>query len=332
MIAPDNSMKPDLDRLDDLIHLRMPEDQVRQMLLELAPDKVTPEILAQLLDLMSRTVVSLPELEGGLMDCCGTGGSGLAHYNTSTTVAFVLAAGGLKVVKFGNRAASSKSGSFDFLEAIGIPAENNLEKLPEILAQTGLVFLYAPQCYPALAPLAKLRRELGIRTVFNFLGPLLNPVKPAYRLLGVSHPGMQNLMAEYLAGQTETKRAWLVHGLGEQSGLDEVAVHGDTRLLEVAESEVREKTLSHRFDGMLSMDCEYTAADNYRIFRALLDGSDTGSVCYRMVCLNAGSGFYVAGKADSPEAGVKLAEELLAEGKVKETVTLCRKVMAGGAA
>jgi anthranilate phosphoribosyltransferase len=329
--GPDSGLeKPDW--IDDLIHARLPEAEAKRLLLALTPDQITAGLFAQLVTSMRQTVVPIPTLETPVMDCCGTGGSGLPHYNTSTTVAFVLAAGGVKVVKFGNRAASSKSGSFDFLEALGLPSESVLERLPETLEKTGLAFLYAPQCYPGLAPLAKLRREVQTRTVFNFLGPLLNPVKPAYRLLGVSHPDMQALMAAYLADHHPHQRTWLVYGMEDQAGLDEITPRGETRLLEVSEGTVERKTLSYRFNGEVDLNCAHTPEDNLAIFRALTDGQDTHSLYYRMVCLNAGAGFVVAGKTACLETGIEMAEELLAYGKVKETLSRCRKVYGEGLA
>ncbi|HEY9686923.1 MAG TPA: anthranilate phosphoribosyltransferase [Coleofasciculaceae cyanobacterium] len=317
------------DWIDDLIHSRLPEAEAKRLLLALTPDKITAGLFSQLVTSMLRTVVPVPTLETPVMDCCGTGGSGLPHYNTSTTVVFVLAAGGVKVVKFGNRAASSKSGSFDFLEALGLPSECELERLPETLEKTGLAFLYAPQCYPALAPLARLRREVQTRTVFNFLGPLLNPVKPAYRLLGVSHPDMQSLMADYLAEQQPHQRAWLVYGMEGQAGLDEITPQGETRLLEVSEGRVQRKTLTYRFDGEVDLNRAHTPEDNLAIFRALIEGQDMHSIYYRMVCLNAGAGLHIAGRTACLETGVQMAEELLAYGKVKETVSRCRKIYGG---
>ncbi len=318
--------------LEDLIHLRMPEDEARHWLLRLTPEQVTPAMLQKLVQTVQQTAIAIPAVDSPVMDCCGTGGSGVSHYNTSTTVAFVVAAAGVRVVKFGNRAMSSQSGSFDFLESLGFPPETRPETLPHLLERCNLAFLYAPQCYPCLAPLSRLRKALGTRTIFNFIGPLLNPIKPSHRLLGVSHSGMQSLMATYLAESCpETQKAWVVHSPLEHSanqpstGLDEIACEGKTRILQIESGALLEKTLNCPPLGIIPPHADHQPDENATIFHQLISGEDSHSAYYHMVCLNAGAGLYVAGKAASLEDGVAFAKELLADHKVREKFEQCRR-------
>ena len=321
--------------LEDLIHLRMPEEEARQWLLRLTPEQITPNLLKQLVQTVRQNAIEIPGLDGPIMDCCGTGGSGISHFNTSTTVAFVLAAAGVRTVKFGNRAASSQSGSFDFLESLGFPAETRPEALPNILERCNLAFLYAPQCYPCLAQFNQLRKALGTRTIFNFIGPLLNPAKPSHRLLGVSHGGMQNLIAAYLAESCpETKKAWVVHSPLEPmtnqpstnaTGLDEIACEGQTRILQIETGELQEKTINRPIIGITPPNTVHRPHENSAIFHRLLSGEDVHSVYYHMVCLNAGAGLNVAGQAASLEDGVAFAKELLASRKVRDKFEQCRR-------
>lgn len=312
--------------VDDFLHLRMPEDAVRETLLRLTPDKIDLDLLTMLLAGVRKTAVPVPAVEGNVMDCCGTGGSGMHHFNTSTSAAFVLAASGVRVVKFGNRAMSSASGSFDFLEQLGIPSEVPLARLPEFLDETGLVFLFAPQCYPALARFNAVRKALGVRTVFNFMGPLLNPIHPTHRVLGVSNSRMQGLLATILQQDASVRQAWVVRG---EDTLDEVTCHGITSIHAVQGSDMRIETFSAAFNGTFpNPEEKLTPTDSVRIFMDLVSGRDHVSFYHRMLCLNAGAGFVVAGKADTLEVGADYAADLLANGKVKETLEHCRRTYA----
>jgi len=287
------------------------------LLASLVPDDVTDSALKAYVETLREQCEPFPDLGVPVMDCCGTGGSGLAHYNTSSTVAFVLAAAGVPVVKFGNRGMSSASGSFDFLEAIGVPVQTPPKAVVPWFEQAGLLFLYAPQWYPALKPFNILRKQLGHKTVFNYLGPLLNPAQPAYRLLGVSSQEMAQRLAQFLADDGKTQSAWVVSA---QSGLDELAHDCPTRVIPV------EKGLCQKAWDLMPRASWLSApqtpeasgvAANVEIFKALLSGEDTGSAWYRLVCLNAGAGLVVSGQAESLAAGVDQAQALLASGRVQ---------------
>lgn len=311
------------DELRDLIHLRMTEAEALERLALLTPDCVTETLLDDALNCLRETAhpFEFPDLP--VMDCCGTGGSGLPHFNTSTTVAFILAAAGVPVVKFGNRAMSSQSGSFDLLEQLGFSAEIPFAQLEAGLAACNLMFLYAPQCYPKLAPFNRLRKTLKHPTLFNFTGPLLNPVRPAYRLLGVSHAGMQNHAAQQLANTPECQQAWVVRGL---SGLDELDIHGPSRVLQIQAGQCVEIALQSPFNPpSMQNTTEHSPQHNFSIFNGLLKGEDTASPYYQMVCLNAGAGLHIARRAKSLEDGIALAQETLQNGQALQTLEKCRR-------
>lgn len=311
--------------LHDLIHLRIPEAEAQTLLSKLTPDQVTLPLLEEALQCVRSTVlpVALPQVD--VLDCCGTGGSGLSHFNTSTTVAFVLAAAGVPVVKFGNRGFSSQCGSFDLLEQIGISHHIDLMRVPEILHESNLAFLFAPVCYPALAPFNQLRKAMKVRTLFNFLGPLLNPVQPAYRLLGVSHSKMQSLMAESLSKSTNNKNAWLVHGT---NGLDEISLDSPTRVLTVQDGNIEERLIPPACPSSTSPAGEHQLSDNFAIFQRILSGDDCESVYYHMVCHNAAAGLVVCGKTTSQEDGLKEIQSLLRSGEVLKSLEQCRRAHA----
>jgi len=304
-----------------LIRMQLPEAEALECLRLLTPDAVTLPLLETALDCMREFVepVTFPNVP--VLDCCGTGGSGLSHFNTSTTVALALAAGGVPVVKFGNRGFSSASGSFDLLEQLGIGHRLNPLRVADAVEACGIAFLFAPTCYPNLAGFAALRKKLGQRTLFNFLGPLLNPVHPAYRLLGVSHAGMQELMAQSLMKTETLQHAWLAHGA---DGLDEIAVHGPTQVLQLRAGEILKQQLHFSDDYCVLPTGEHLPETNLRIFMSLIRGEDEHSPYYKMVCLNAAAGFVVAGHASSLEDGQKEAKRLLKNGNVLNILERCR--------
>ncbi len=316
------------DQLRQLIHLEYNEAETLALLGQLTPERITPALFSDALACLQETAEPLALPPMPVMDCCGTGGSGLPHFNTSTTVAFILAAAGIPVVKFGNRGFSSASGSFDLLAQLGFSERMDLHRIPEALAQCGLIFLFAPQCYPQLAGFNQLRRTLKIRTLFNFLGPLLNPVKPAYRLLGVSHPVMQQRMADHLINTGTCERGWIVHA---ESGLDEIDIHGNTQVLQLENNRCAEITISP--SDFLSKNGHrelpqngHSPAENLKIFMRLLQGDDDQSPYYDMVCLNAGAGLLIAQKVGTLEEAIQEAKQILKSGNALHTLEQCRRV------
>lgn len=310
------------DTLSDLIHLRLSEQETRAILLSLTPDKIDRELLSRFVNVMRAAAKPFPQLSMQVMDCCGTGGSGLSHFNTSTAAAFVLAAAGIPVVKFGNRGMTSQSGSFDFLEGLGIPLEYPLEQTERMLEQSGIVFLFAPQCYPALAGFNRLRRSLGVKTVFNFTGPLLNPARPAYKLLGVSDAGMQECMADFLAREESIQSALVVRG---HDNLDEISCMAPTDLVNIqANTQMRGVYTPTPYQAGFPQR-PLSVAENIAIFTRILAGEDTSSVFYRMICLNAGAGLWVTGHVNDVDSGAEMAAQLIRDKAVLNVLHQCRR-------
>ena len=296
---------------------RLSEAETDALLASLTPDTATFEQFTTLIAAVRATACPLPELAEPVFDCCGTGGSGRPHFNVSTTVAFVLAAGGVRVVKFGNRAATSTSGSFDLLEQLGVPVEYPPERLPRLLAATNLAFLYAPQCYPALKAVAAARRRFGRPTLFNYIGPLLHPLHPGRRVMGVSHPRMQAFIAQWLATDPRTHRAVVVRG---HENRDELTPVGTSVMYEVTPWRIDKRPWT---PPDLPCDVEaqpYTPEANLHRFWQIVTGQDTTSADYHSVRLNAGLGFVAAGRTETLADGAACAAELLASGEVQRQV------------
>jgi anthranilate phosphoribosyltransferase len=312
--------------IDDFLSLRLPEEETRHLLAQMTPENIEPALFIDLLEGMRTKALPLSPINSPVMDCCGTGGSNLARFNASTTAAFILAAGGVPVIKFGNRGISSRSGSFDLLERIGIPSHCSLTSLPDILNDCGLVFLYAPQVYPSLAHFSELRRAVGGRTVFNYMGPLLNPLKPSYRLTGVSDAKMFPLVADILREDPKTIRAWVVRAY---NGLDEIAHDGPTDILDINRDAMICWQYQPEFAGLpFNPDLTHTPEENHILFQAIITGEDGQTAYHRISCLNAGAGFYLAGKVTSFEEGVLMAEDLLFNRKVAALVEKVRRIYA----
>jgi anthranilate phosphoribosyltransferase len=256
---------------------------------------------------LSRELRALP-----LLDTCGTGGSGLSSFNTSTLVAVVAAAGGCHVVKHGNRASTSACGSADLLEAWGIRIDLPPADAARSLEETGFCFCFAPLYHPATKRVQVIRRELGFRTLFNFLGPLCNPARTGYQVLGVSSPELLPAVAEALLS-LGVRRAAVVCG---SDGLDEVTLSGKTDAFWLEDGKMRELRIEpadlglprYPLSSLLGGDREA----NLKAANAVLSG-ERGPL-YDLVLANAGVAFAVAGKAASIREGVTLADELLQNG------------------
>lgn len=260
-----------------------------------------------------RRIEAVRELGRDALDICGTGGSGIAKFNISTAAAFIVAAAGVKVVKFGNRKATSLSGSMDFLEALGLGRELDVRQLKKVLDRTGLVFLNAPYFYPELKRLAALRRSLGRSTMLNFIGPLLNPARPQRRIMGVSDRDMLPVIAARLEQDRSLERAVLVHS---HTGLDElttgsgnifhligqrpVEIHGrDYEALEVTSSFV---------------PCSYLPGDNADLLEAILRGRHRGSAVVSDLIFNCGAALFTALRVRTVEEGIELARNCIDSG------------------
>ena len=248
-----------------------------------------------------------------LVDTCGTGGDGADSFNISTAVAFVAAACGAYVAKHGNRSASGRVGSADVLEALGIHLLAPQEQVVAALPQAGLTFLFAPGWHPALVGLAPLRRSLGVRTVFNLLGPLVNPLRPDAQVLGVARADLLDPMAEALA-RLGLRRAVVVHGHG---GLDEASLAGVNALRLVEAGSVRADQLDPETLGLQRAPIAALAGGdltaNRSILEAVLQGRGNQPQA-DVVALNAALVLWAAGRADSVAEGLDQARQALASG------------------
>lgn len=291
------------------------ESEMAAFLMGLRAKGETAEEIAGLVEAMRRMVVPVRvAVAEPLVDVVGTGGDGLGTFNISTTAAFVVAAAGVRVAKHGNRAASSRCGSADLLQALGVRIDLDPEDIAACVAEVGLGFMPAPRHHPAAGRVAGVRRALRIRTVFNFLGPLTNPAGVRRMLLGVSVPTFVPLLAEVLA-HVGCDHALVVCG---HEGMDELSVVGRNTVVEVREGEVsRSFELDpvayglgpHPLEALVGGDAAYNAA----LTRAVLGGL-TGAP-RDAVLLNAGAALYVAGACSSIPEGVEQAREVLDNGR-----------------
>ncbi|GAB4244816.1 MAG: anthranilate phosphoribosyltransferase [Thermoleophilia bacterium] len=298
---------------------RVGEVQAAGFLMGLRTKGETAEEIVGLAETMRRLAERVHVEAPDLVDTCGTGGDGLGTFNISTTAAFVVAGAGVRVAKHGNRGATSRSGSADLLEALGVRIDLPPESVARCLDRTGIGFMFAPVHHKAMRHLVPVRRDLGIRTVFNFLGPLTNPAGARRQLVGVSAGGYVEVLAEALACMG-AERALVVHG---EEGLDEVSVSGPTRVVEVSEGAVTAAYCVEPEELGLGRWplAELTGGDprqNAEITRAVLSGESGARLDVTLA--NAGAALYVAGAADSLAQGVELARQSVESGKPREVV------------
>jgi anthranilate phosphoribosyltransferase len=263
------------------------------------------------------TRVEVPD-HPNLLDTCGTGGDSAHTFNISTAAAFVAAAAGAKVAKHGNRSVSSKSGSADVLEALGVNIGLTPEQVARCITEVGLGFMFAPHHHPAMKHAAPVRRELGVRTIFNILGPLTNPAGARNQLMGVFHPDLVGIQARVLQ-RLGSRHVMVVYGV---EGLDEISIAGETMVGELKDGEVREYAIHPRQFGLRSADLSAirvseTAQSKDMLLAALEGRSGPGR---DIVALNAGAAIYVSGLAESLERGVDAALTLIASGAARRKV------------
>lgn len=248
-----------------------------------------------------------------VLEIVGTGGDGSNSFNISTTSSLVIAAGGVPVAKHGNRAASSKSGAADVLETLGVKITLTPERSAEILKKINICFLFAQNYHIAMKYVAPIRKELGIRTVFNILGPLSNPAGANMELMGVYDQSLVEPLAQVMAN-LGVNRGMVVYG---QDSLDEISMCAPTSVCEIRDGKFTSYEITPEQFGYER--CEKgaltggTPAENAEITKAILKGEEKGPK-RQAVCLNAGAALYIAGKAASIEEGVKLAESLIDSG------------------
>lgn len=291
------------------------EVEMAALLVALRMKGETAVELAAAASVLRRCMVPLDTGRDDALDTCGTGGDGSGTFNISTATAFVVAAAGVPVVKHGNRAISSRSGSADVLEALGVKIDSDPELARRCLDRAGLAFCLAPHYHPALKNVGGLRRRLGVRTLFNCLGPLVNPARTPYQLLGVGRPEWLDLMAGALARLGGTRRALLVSG---NDGLDEVTLTTTTRVREVTSGQMRGWDWTPDDFGMPvctlePLRVEGAEASAHLILR-ILEGTETGAPA-NIVLANAAAALFAAERVEDVRIGVECARQVIREGK-----------------
>lgn len=280
---------------------------------------------------VDQAVIARAEAEGsGLLDTCGTGGSGSNKFNVSTASGFVAAAAGALVAKHGNRAASSKSGSADLLEASGAETMLQPDAVARCIETLGLGFLFALNHHQAMKHAIGPRREIGVRTLFNMLGPLTNPAGASRQLLGIYDPGKQLLVAEVLK-LLGSKVAMVVHSA---DGLDEISIAAPTHVVELKNGEITEYDIAPEDFGLGRSSLDPLRVENsqesLKLVRAALDGSHEAAS--DMVALNAGAAIYVAGIAPDLKSGLAMAQDVIGAGlateKMKSFASLTKQLHA----
>jgi anthranilate phosphoribosyltransferase len=275
---------------------------------------------------MVRVEVDHPERT---VDTCGTGGGRVGTLNLSTAAAFVVAGAGVPVAKHGNRSFTSRSGSADVLEALGVNIQLSAARATTVLRDAGLVFLFAPNFHPAMRHVGPVRKELGIPTVMNLLGPLLNPAGVTRQVIGVADAARAPLVAATLA-RLGTSHALVLHA---EVGMDEVSPGGLTHTWEVCGTEVREWTIDPQRYGLACDDLDGLAggepAENAERIERLLHGGDDAPAVRCAVLLNAAAGLYVSGRGWTFEESVGRATQALDNGAGREALTRFRKASAG---
>lgn len=260
-----------------------------------------------------------------LVDTCGTGGDNIGTFNVSTISAFVVAASGAKVAKHGNRSVSSKCGSADLMESLGVKIDMPPEKVERCIDEIGLGFLFAPIFHPAMKNVVRQRREIGVRTIFNILGPLSNPADAPYQLMGVYDKDLVEPIAKVLV-KLGIKRAFVVHGL---EGLDEVSLTAETLVAQVEGEDIKVYTVKPEDFGLKRVSIEDLKGgdiiENKEIALNILTGRDY-SPKTDFVALNSGFALKVAGVVSSIKEGIELAKESIYSKKAYEVLEKLRNL------
>jgi anthranilate phosphoribosyltransferase len=282
------------------------------LLVALAMKRESAAEIAGAATAMRQRVVRIPHRREVLVDTCGTGGDGKGTFNISTAAALVAAAAGVAIAKHGNRSVSSRSGSADVLAALGVDIEITPEAAGRALDAIGIAFLFAPKLHPAMREVMPVRRELGVRTVFNVLGPLTNPAGATRQVMGVYAPELVEVIGSVLA-ELGSEHALVVHGA---DGLDEITLSGPTQVAEVRRGRVALRSIAPGDFGLATAPVEALLgaepAHNAALLRDVLAGRP-GPLA-DVTALNAGAAIYVAGRAEDLGAGLAQARAVLTNG------------------
>jgi anthranilate phosphoribosyltransferase len=303
--------------------------QIAGLLVGLGMKGERPTELVGLAQAMRANAVSITPPPGAVFDTCGTGGDRSGTFNISTASAIVLAACGMRIAKHGNRSVSSQCGSADVLEALGVNIQAAPAIVEQCLAEVGVAFLFAPTFHPAMKHAAQARKDLGVRTAFNLLGPLTNPARPTRQLVGVPRPELTELLARSLS-LLGSERAWVVHGA---DGLDELSTTGYTKVSESRGTAVQTFYVHPADFGLAKATPESLkggdAAINAAIVRSVLS-ADAGPQ-RDVVLLNAGAALFVAGESDTVNAGIAKAAAAIDSGAAMDVLKALTSVSNRGA-
>lgn len=306
--------------LNQLLTGEATDAQISAALVALAVKGETTEELAGMAEAMREHSIKITSKHTDFIDTAGTGSSRVKTFNVSTAAAFVIAGAGLPVAKHGSRAATSKSGSADVLSALGVNVNASREVSENCLNEIGICFMFAPLYHASTARVAAIRRELGVHTTFNLLGPMTNPANAPFQIMGVWHRALVKPIAKTLAA-LGIRRAWVVNGL---DGLDEITVSDKTAVAEVADGKVKLFEITPEqlgFERIETSELENLRGgnpeQNAKIIRQVLEGKRKDAA-RSLVLLNAAAALFVGGKTETLEKAVKLADESLESGKALE--------------
>jgi anthranilate phosphoribosyltransferase len=292
--------------------------QIAGLLIGLSMKGERPAELVGFARTMRAQAVSLDAEVDGVFDTCGTGGDRSGTFNISTAAAIVVAACGVRVAKHGNRSVSSQCGSADVLEALGVNVSAAPAVVRRCLGETGIAFFFAPTFHPAMRHAAQARKELGVRTAFNLLGPLTNPARAERQIVGVPRPELTELLARALLMLGST-RAWVVHGA---DGLDELSTTGYTKVSECRDGVVQTFYVHPADYGLAKTSLEALrggdAVRNAHLVCGVLDGAS--GPARAIVLLNAGAALFIAGAAESVKAGIARAGDAIDTGRARHVL------------
>jgi anthranilate phosphoribosyltransferase len=295
----------------------LPGPMVAALLVALRSKKESPTEIAAAAQVMRdfATPVDVTN-RAHLVDVVGTGGDGAHTFNISTASMFVAAAAGAKIAKHGNRSVSSKSGSADVLESLGVKLNLTPQAVGQCINTLGVGFMFAPNHHPAMKNVVPIRKDLGVRTIFNILGPLTNPAKAPNIVMGVFHPELVSIQAKVLQ-LMGAEHALVVHG---KDGLDEITLSGPTVIAELLNGQIKEYEISPGDFGIAASSLEslkvQDANESKSIILNVLD--DQSGPAKDIVCLNAGATLYAANCVPSIQVGVQMAKDAIASGKAKQ--------------
>lgn len=316
------------DAINLILGEEVSESEIAAFLMGLKSKGETVDEIVGIVKALKENTLSFTRKFPNVLDNCGTGGDGSSSFNVSTTSAFVIAGAGIPVAKHGNRSISSKTGSADVLEFLGIRLDLSPERTEEVLEEIGVAFLFAPNVHPKLKKVMTVRRQLKIPTIFNFIGPLTNPIDLDFQLLGVYRRDLVNVFAEVLQ-KLGRRRATVLNGAGF---MDEASLQGENHLTILEDGVIRNQSFIPEEMNLPQYDNSCIkggdSKENAEILKSVLKG-EKGA--YRdTVLLNAGIGIFTAGKTASIEEGISVAREIIDSGAAYEKLQrLIEKTRAG---